>query len=124
MKVEYMTLSNAARETLARRQLFKELHILFASKPIIILTNSQIALNISENPANYRQAKHIDIRYHAVKYYIYYSKSDLKKSSLEDWENEEKKIMIIMNILNANMNILKIMIIIYLRKTFECISFL
>ena len=48
----------------------------------------------------------------------------MKKSSLEDWENEEKKIMIIINILNIDMNISEIMIIIYLRKTFECISFL
>ena len=32
--------------------------------------------------------------------------------------------MININALNANMNIIKIMIIIYLRKIFECISFL
>ena len=70
MEAEYMALSDAAREALARRQLFEELRIPSASKPVTILTNSQITLNISENPANYRQAKHIDIRYHAVRHYI------------------------------------------------------
>ena len=40
------------------------------AKPVTILTDSQTALDISENPANYRQAKHIDIRYHAVRHYI------------------------------------------------------
>src|SRR5438045_5819713 len=70
MEAEYMALSDAAREALARRQLFEELRIPSASKPVTILTDSQTALDISENPANYRQAKHIDIRYHAVRHYI------------------------------------------------------
>ena len=69
-EAEYMTLSDAAREALARRQLFEELCIPSASKPVTLLTDSQMALDISENPANYRQAKHIDIRYHAVRHYI------------------------------------------------------
>ena len=60
----------------------------------------------------------------SLQYYIYYSKSNLKKSSLEDWENEEKKIMININILNADINIIEMIIMIYLRKIFECISFL
>ena len=71
MEAEYMTLSDAARETLARQQLFEELHILFASKSVTILTNNQIALNISENPTNYRQDKYIDIHYHTIKHYIH-----------------------------------------------------
>ena len=70
MKAKYMILSNIARETLARRQLFEELHIPSASKSVIILINNQTAFNISENPANYRQAKHIDIHYHIVRHYI------------------------------------------------------
>ena len=70
IEVEYMALSDAARETLARQQLFEELCISSTSKSVIILINNQTALNISENPANYRQAKHIDIRYHAIKHYI------------------------------------------------------
>ena len=60
----------------------------------------------------------------SLQYYIYYSKLNLKKSFLENWENKEKKIMININILNIDMNIIEIMIIIYLEKTFEYISFL
>ena len=71
MEVEYMTLSDAVRETLTRRQLFEELHIPSASKSVTILIDSQIVLNISENPANYRQIKYIDIYYHTIKYYIH-----------------------------------------------------
>ena len=70
MEAEYMALSDASREALARQQLFKELQIPSASKPVTILTDSQTALDISENPAKYRQAKHINIRYHAVRHYI------------------------------------------------------
>ena len=38
--------------------------------PITILSDSQAALDISENPTKYRQAKHIDIKYHAVRHYL------------------------------------------------------
>jgi hypothetical protein len=67
LETEYMSLSDAAREA---RHLFEELQILFASMPVTILTDSQAALDISENPANYRQAQQIDTRYHAVKHCI------------------------------------------------------
>jgi len=70
MEAEYMALSDAAREALARKQLFQELGMPSASRPITILTDSQTALDISDNPAKYRQAKHIDIRYHAVRHYV------------------------------------------------------
>src|SRR5437762_1409292 len=62
MKIEYMALSDAAREILARRQLFEELHIPSASKPVTILIDNQTAFNISENPANYRRESHITAR--------------------------------------------------------------
>jgi hypothetical protein len=67
---EYMALSDAAREALARKQFFGELQMPSGEKPITILSDSQSALDISENPARYRQAKHIDIRYHAIQHYI------------------------------------------------------
>ena len=51
-------------------KLFKELHVPCTLKPVTILTDSQTALDISENPVNYHHAKPIDIRYHAVRYYI------------------------------------------------------
>jgi hypothetical protein len=68
---EYMALSDAAREALARKQFFCELQMPSGAKPITILSDSQSALDISENPARYRQAKHIDIRYHAIRHYIH-----------------------------------------------------
>ena len=36
----------------------------------MILSDNQSALEIAENPANYRKAKHIDIRYHAIRHYL------------------------------------------------------
>src|SRR5277367_6574768 len=71
MEAEYMALSDAAREAIARKQLFDELRVPSASRPIPLLTDSQTALEISDNPARYRQAKHIDVRYHAVRHYIH-----------------------------------------------------
>jgi len=54
MESEYMALSDAAREALARKQLFCELHIPSGQKPVTLLSDSQSALDISENPAKYR----------------------------------------------------------------------
>ena len=72
-----MALSDAAREALARQQLFEELCIPSATKLVTILTDNQTALDISEHPANYRQARHIDIRYHAVGHYIHERKIEI-----------------------------------------------
>jgi len=55
---------------------------------------------------------------------VYYSKSDLKKSSLEDWEGGRKKIMVSTSALGAGMNIAGVAIVIHLGKTFGCTSFL
>jgi hypothetical protein len=71
MESEYMALSDAAREAIARKQFFQELQIPSAIRPIPLLTDSQTALDISDNPTKYRQAKHIDVRYHAVRHYIH-----------------------------------------------------
>ena len=71
MESEYMALSDAAREAIARKQFFQELKIPSAIRPVPLLTDSQTALEISDNPAKYRQAKHIDVRYHAVRHYIH-----------------------------------------------------
>jgi len=58
-----MALSDAAREAIVRKQLFQKLQIPSAIHPVPLLTDSQTALKISDNPAKYRQAKHIDVRY-------------------------------------------------------------
>jgi Reverse transcriptase (RNA-dependent DNA polymerase) len=70
MEAEYMALSDASRESIARGQFFIELDIFPLSTPIPIYSDNQSALEITENPKNYRKAKHIDIRYHAVRHYI------------------------------------------------------
>ena len=70
-----MALSDAARESIARSQSLEEMNI--PVMPITILSDSQTALDIAENPSNYRNAKHIDIRYHTVRNYIQQDKIDV-----------------------------------------------
>jgi len=70
MEVEYMALSDASREALARKQFGQELRVPSSSTPITILSDNQSALEIAENPANYRRAKHIDIHYHTIRHYL------------------------------------------------------
>ncbi len=77
MESEYMALSDAAREAIARKQFFQELSVQSSSKPITILSDSQSALEIAENPAKYRYAKHIDIKYHAIRHYIQNGKIEI-----------------------------------------------
>ena len=69
MEAEYMALSDAAREAIARSQLYGEL--LLKTPPPLILSDNQGALEISENPTNYQKAKHIDIRYHFVRHVLH-----------------------------------------------------
>jgi len=70
MEAEYMALSDASREALARKQFGQELRVRTSESPITILSDNQSALDIVEKPANYRKAKHIDIRYHAIRHYL------------------------------------------------------
>jgi hypothetical protein len=70
-----MDLSDASRESIARSQFLKEMNIPATS--ISILSDSQTALDIAENPSNYRNAKHIDIRYQAIRNYIQQGKIDV-----------------------------------------------
>ena len=70
MEAEYMALSDASREAIARKQFFEELKVPSSASPVTILSDNQSALDISENPTNYRKAKHIDIKYHAIRHYI------------------------------------------------------
>ena len=70
MEAEYMSLLDASREAIARKQFFQELKVQSSSTPVAILSDNQSALEITENPANYRWAKHIDISYHAIRHYL------------------------------------------------------
>jgi len=66
MEAEYMALSDAAREAIARLQQLSELK--FMIPPPLLLSDNQGALDIAENPTNFQRAKHIDIRYHFVRH--------------------------------------------------------
>ena len=74
--------------------------------PVPILTDSQTALEISDNPSKYRQAKHIDVRYHAVRHYIHdgkiqvnyipsaYHPADIFTKALENTKHQRFSCMI------------------------------
>ena len=70
-EAEYMSLSDASREAIARTHLFKELNILqitnALSLPPVLFCDNQGALTIAENPTNYQRSKHIDLRYHFIR---------------------------------------------------------
>jgi hypothetical protein len=65
MEAEYMSLSDATREVLARIQLFQDLRVTFNTPTVY--SDNQGALAIAQNPVNYQRSKHIDIRYHFVR---------------------------------------------------------
>jgi hypothetical protein len=68
MEAEYMALSDAAREAIARFNLFDELKL---QPPIpVIHSDNQGALTIAENPTNYQRAEHIDIHYHFIRHVV------------------------------------------------------
>jgi hypothetical protein len=63
---EYMAMSEAAREAIARFHLLHELNLKIPAP--LILSDNQGALAIAENPTNYQRAKHIDLRYHFIRH--------------------------------------------------------
>jgi hypothetical protein len=72
LEAEYMALSDASREAIARSQLYDELRIKLP--PPLILSDSRGALDICDNPTNYQKAKHIDIRYHFIRHILHEDK--------------------------------------------------
>ena len=66
MEAEYMALSDASREAIARLQQLSELRFVIPTPTL--LSDNQGALEIAENPTNFQRAKHIDIRYHFVRH--------------------------------------------------------
>ena len=65
MESEYMAISDASREAIARTQFYTDLDI-FPSSPPLILSDSQSALALTGDTTSYQRAKHIDIRYHII----------------------------------------------------------
>jgi hypothetical protein len=58
METEYIAISDASREAIARSQLYGEL--LLKVPPPLIFSDNQGALDISEDPTKHQRAKHID----------------------------------------------------------------
>ena len=65
MEAEYMSLSDASREAIARLQLFKDIRT--STDIPTIFSDNQGALTIAMNPTDHQRAKHIDIRYHFIR---------------------------------------------------------
>jgi hypothetical protein len=69
MQSQYMALSEASQEAVARAQFFEELNI--RSMPVVILSDNEAALDLADGTTtNHRKSKHIDIRYHHVRHFI------------------------------------------------------
>ena len=71
IEAEYMALWDASWKVLTRKQFGQELKVPSSSSLITNLSDNQSALEIAENPANYHQAKHIDIQYYAICHYLW-----------------------------------------------------
>ena len=69
MEAEYMALSDAAGEAIARSRLYGE--FLLKLPPSMVLSDNQGGLDITEDPTNYQKAKHIDIRYHFIRHTLH-----------------------------------------------------
>jgi hypothetical protein len=69
IKAEYMTLSDASREAIARSQLYQELSLKLPTPTI--LSDNNGALDVTEDSTNYQRVKHIDIRYHFVRHALH-----------------------------------------------------
>ena len=70
-----------------------------------------------------RSVKEVKSIGESLKCCVYYSKSDLKKVSLEEWEGGGNKIMAATSALSVGMNIPGVVMVIHLGKTFGCTSF-
>jgi len=66
MQAEYMSLSDASREAIARTRLYSDLEITTASSPLLY-SDSTSALSLTDESAPYQRAKHIDTRYHFIR---------------------------------------------------------
>ncbi len=64
-----MAISDGAREAIARGIFFNELMVKFPSVPLL-LSDSNGALAVAEEPTNHQRTKHIDIRYHFIRHAI------------------------------------------------------
>ena len=61
-EAEYMAASSAAQESIWLSRLLADFEI--ETKPVLILTDNQAALHLTDNPITSQWAKHIDVRVH------------------------------------------------------------
>jgi hypothetical protein len=65
MKTEYMSLSDATRETLAHLTFFRSHSI--ELRPPVLYTDDQAAEFIAKLQPDYQRSNHIDVRYHFLR---------------------------------------------------------
>ena len=63
---EYMALSNAAKEAILLRELYKDLNNKLTN-PTIIFEDNQVVLKLAKNPQHHGRSKHIFIKYHFIR---------------------------------------------------------
>ena len=65
LQAEYMALSDASRECIARSHFYEELELPIPTP--VIHSDNQGALVTAQDPTNYSRTKHIDLRYHFIR---------------------------------------------------------
>ena len=83
VEAEYMTASQASCEAI---WLHKLLVGLFGRelRPTIIYCDNQSCIKLSENPVFHDRSKHIEIRYHFIRYWVQRGAVQLKNISTDD----------------------------------------
>ena len=64
-EAEYMALGLSTQEALYLQRFSTDLDVL--SKPLVIYSDSQSAIDLVKNPVNHNRSKHIDIRHHFIR---------------------------------------------------------
>ena len=68
MEAEYVALSEASREAIARSMFLEELNLDLETPHVV--TDNQGALSIASNPTDHNRAKHINVKYHFIRHAI------------------------------------------------------
>ena len=84
LQAEYMALSDASRECIARSHLYEELDLQIPTP--VIYSDNQGALVMAQDPMNYSRMKHIELRYHFIRDCI--EKGELSSCRLSPWRRQ------------------------------------
>jgi len=69
-EAEYVAATHAAKEAMWLKELFGEIFGHTINKPITIFGNNKSAITLAHNGQYHSRTKHIDIRYHFIRYII------------------------------------------------------